>query len=216
MPTPFLERAPVVAVFFVGVCIAYATVVLGACALIDPPAIVTNPLEQVRVAPSDSSSDLETQLVQALKEKATATARVAIIEDEQAAQEAKHVRTLCYTAGFLALLIAGVAAFLAIRLPVFSKTFWSLTGAGGIFAALAFTTAAYWQYMLIGGAVLVIAAVVIGLIVVLKHANAITVLQGWVTTLETDWDLDIHPKVAASAATIKAAAAGVTALVTKA
>jgi hypothetical protein len=178
---------------------------------------VALPQAVLPVAPTTTGTkaSLDLQLVQAERDKATATANVAVLKDEIAEQEAEHVRAICYIAGGIALLILAVSTFLAIRLPVFTKTLWSLAGASGVFAAVAFTAATYWKYMLYGGAALVVAGVTIGVILILKHASAIIVLQSWVTRLESDWGPGVATTAAKASATVAAAAAGVTALVKK-
>src|SRR5258708_5161090 len=82
-------------------------------------------------------------------------------------------RSTSFLAGNLGFLVAAVAVFLALRVPLMSKTMWTLAIVAVGYGVFSITFATFYTYIIIGFFALSLIAAVVGLIYVAKHQTAL-------------------------------------------
>lgn len=86
--------------------------------------------------------------------------------------EVDNQRSTTYLMSTIAFLVAAVAVFLAIQVPVLTKSMWALALVAVGYGMFTATYATYYTYIVCGFFILMCLAVILGLILIAKHVVA--------------------------------------------
>jgi hypothetical protein len=103
--------------------------------------------------------------------------------------EVDHERSTTFLAGNLGFLVAAVAVFLALRVPLMSKTMWTLAIVAAGYGVFSIVFATFYTYIIIGFFILAILAAVVAILYTAKHQLAIKSA----TTLADEYEKVIAP-----------------------